>query len=1223
MRFGAVVALLIASGVYAAQPSANPEDLQAVVKALNAPTATEPPRLFQAEDGFFRFIGAPPGTYFLSPTGTKTTDPATNAESFLKTHAGAFAAPDANAALEITRIQAEQDRRYVRLKQTYGGLDVFGSGVMVQLDDQGGVVSILSDIMRSVTTTANVSLPLSPSITSGAAQQAAIAHIQAEVGGVNLTASPASLLVYDPGVIGTDGPTRLVWHTHVSNPQDPMLQMAVFVDAITGQVPLYWSLIHDAKNRMVYDAGNLFVFPGALARTEGADPTDIKDIDDAYDYLGDTYDFYMDHHGRDAFDGLGATLTATVRFGMYPDAFWFLDQATFSPGMATDDIVAHELTHGVTQNTSNLIYLFESGAINESFSDMWGEWVDLSNESGLDTDEVRWLMGEDSILGPIRSMKDPTLFGDPDRYYSPLWKNWPSYIDNGGVHTNSGVGNKLCYLLTDGDSFNGKTITGMGIERTAKLMYEVQSKLLTPGSDYLDLYFALSQASINLGLSFQERLNLRNATTAVEIAPIDPSAQLRNFRATPAHTAEGDPVIVLTWHAPDSAQRVTLVRATDRFPNTIPSPGAANDRTGRVVFEGNASSFVDGTGAPLVPGKEYFYSLFVDVQNGLPFAAYARATAADMAPDYLSELFMPGAGSRTDLSFSQLLFTPVGDPLAARDSGQADSYYNYSNYVTSIQRDVRALPVARRDGNGQAVNLPMGDDDFITYTLGSTGFPYFGKVYNRLVVSSNGYIAFQSVAPFSFNNFPSLEAHFDLPRISFLFADLAPNVAGNVWARSLTDRLVVTFERVPEWTFFSYQVQPGPNTVQVELFYSGHIRITYLELHVDEAVVGLSDGNGVPPDLDALLPGTPSTIGTTDLSAAAAPFTSSLMVWPPIPYQIVTEGAMVEFVARTVSPSGEVPRLRAVWDRPSPPPFADNLDGTGTFRWQTTSVDDGLHVLEIVASTGSETAYQTVSIVVVDANVPPQALNLKLHSGNPVEDPGLNRVVSANATLWIEYDYYHPDETRDAFAYGEGRSLIYWYCNGVVMNVFTNNREIPPSATRAGQEWNFTVTPETNFFVRGQTYYSPTVTIIDTPQITDVTPASGPKAGGTVVRVRGYNLRRPSKVRFGGFDVQSIRAISDTEIEVVTPVRAPATVDVEVDTPDGTARIPGAFTFMDSNQEIVKADINEDGKVDATDIQLVINAVLGIEKRYDADANRDGSVDAADIQVVVNSVLGG
>src|SRR5260221_3831081 len=99
--------------------------------------------------------------------------------------------------------------------------------------------------------------------------------------------------------------------------------------------------------------------------------------------------------------------------------------------LVVDDVVAHELTHGVTQHESGLIYQDQSGAINESFSDTWGEFIDLTNGVGNDSSGVRWLMGEDTSDGAIRDMKNPPNYFQPDRMSSPYYYYGPD--DNGGV----------------------------------------------------------------------------------------------------------------------------------------------------------------------------------------------------------------------------------------------------------------------------------------------------------------------------------------------------------------------------------------------------------------------------------------------------------------------------------------------------------------------------------------------------------------------------------------------------------------------------------------------------------------------------------------------------------------------------------------------------------------------------------------------------------------------
>ncbi len=185
-----------------------------------------------------------------------------------------------------------------------------------------------------------------------------------------------------------------------------------------------------------------------------------------------------------------------------------------------DDVVAHELTHGVTEHESNLFYYYQSGAINKSFSDLWGEYYDQSNGQGNDAAGVKWLMGEDvSGLGALRSMSDPPSYNDPDRISSPYYSL--DEFDNGGVHSNSGVNNKAAFLMVDGGTFNGKTVAALGWTKTAAIYYEVNTKLLSSGADYSDLYYALQQACSNLigqkGISVADCVEVKDAIDAVEM----------------------------------------------------------------------------------------------------------------------------------------------------------------------------------------------------------------------------------------------------------------------------------------------------------------------------------------------------------------------------------------------------------------------------------------------------------------------------------------------------------------------------------------------------------------------------------------------------------------------------------------------------------------------------------------------------------------------------------
>jgi len=484
-------------------------------------------RIRETADGYLHFIGAPPSGHFAVEPSKRGT-PKQAADAFLETNRALFVNESSAVGFDTVRIKTRDSRTYVRYQQTYGGLKVLGAEMVVQVNASGGIVCVASDIMRDTTTLDTDQVTLNPSISALIAEDVAIKWLAGQNNGLKFKATPATLMIYEPSVIGPDGPTLLVWQTEVVSADGAPVEEFVCVDAHSGKIAFHYSLIYDAKDRDIYDSANTYADPGTLEREEGDPPSGITDVDKAYDYLGDTYDFYNREHGRDSIDGSGMTLSSTVRFchWMYTcplaNAFWWKKRMYFGDGFVVDDVAGHEMTHGVTDYESSLIYSYQSGAINESFSDMWGEWIDQGNGDGNDAAAVKWLLGEDvPVIGALRDMADPpqytTWYGGPmpDRYNSPYY--YTGYEDYGGVHHNSGVGNKLCYLLTDGDTFNGYNIFAMGVSTAAALMYECQTNLLTSSSDYEDLGDALVQAGINIGLTSTKRTNVANACTAVEI----------------------------------------------------------------------------------------------------------------------------------------------------------------------------------------------------------------------------------------------------------------------------------------------------------------------------------------------------------------------------------------------------------------------------------------------------------------------------------------------------------------------------------------------------------------------------------------------------------------------------------------------------------------------------------------------------------------------------------
>ena len=240
-----------------------------------------------------------------------------------------------------------------------------------------------------------------------------------------------------------------------------------------------------------------------------------------------TYDYFLIEHFRNSYDNEGGRL---ISFAHYDSAWvnamggggfmWFGDGdgSNYSP-LVSLDVVGHEFTHSVTQFTADLIYKNESGALNESFSDIFGTAVEFFAE----VSNSDWIIGEDFALSMphFRSMKDPNSRDDPDTYLGDFW--YTGTDDNGGVHTNSGVQNFWFYLLSEGgsgvnDNGDAFSVTGIGIEEAAQIAYRNLTVYLMPTSVYQDAKLASINSAIDLfGGNSQQYHSVINAWNAVGI----------------------------------------------------------------------------------------------------------------------------------------------------------------------------------------------------------------------------------------------------------------------------------------------------------------------------------------------------------------------------------------------------------------------------------------------------------------------------------------------------------------------------------------------------------------------------------------------------------------------------------------------------------------------------------------------------------------------------------
>jgi Zn-dependent metalloprotease len=237
--------------------------------------------------------------------------------------------------------------------------------------------------------------------------------------------------------------------------------------------------------RTIYSAGNKEVLPGRIVRTEQDGPTGDKAVDEAFDGLGQTLDFYASALDRNSIDDEGMALDATVHYGdSYDNAFWDGRRMVFGDGdgelfnrfTIALDIIGHELAHGVTEDEGGLIYAHQSGALNESLSDVFGALIRQSQPGRLQkAEEADWLIGAglftDRVQGKaLRSMKEPgTAYDDPVLGKDPQPGHMDRFVntnrDNGGVHINSGIPNRAFYLAAT-------ALGGYAWEKAGRIWYE-------------------------------------------------------------------------------------------------------------------------------------------------------------------------------------------------------------------------------------------------------------------------------------------------------------------------------------------------------------------------------------------------------------------------------------------------------------------------------------------------------------------------------------------------------------------------------------------------------------------------------------------------------------------------------------------------------------------------------------------------------------------------------
>jgi bacillolysin len=657
---------------------------------------------------------------------------------------------------ELKTNHSNNGRLSVHYQQNYQGVPVMGGELIVNTNENGDLYSINGEV------SSDLSLRTQPTIDAEQAKQTALQAVAKwyQKAPEDFLASEPKLWIYDESLLRSSSrPVELVWRMEVT-PKDiglPVREL-VLVDALRGNISLHFNQIDTAWhsysnirslnhplnsnkpsiNPTAYE-NPLHLIPSSLVNTYTANGgstlpgTFLCNQSDpncaagdshakaAHKYAIGTYNLYATQYGRNSIDNHGMTIVSSVHYceGFlcpYPNAFWSGTQMVYGDAYGfplADDVVAHELTHGVTQYESNLFYYYQSGAINESFSDLWGEYYDQTNSLGTDTAGVKWQIGEDiSGLGTIRDMSNPPAFGDPDKMSSANY--FKDEDDNGGVHHNSGVNSKAVFLMVDGGTFNGKTVSALGWTKTAAIYYEVNTNLLSSGADYSDLYYALQQACSNLigqkGITAGDCTEVKDAIDAVEM----------NGQPAPNFNTDA-PLCTVAGTVPNFTFADDLETGTANWTFTngayprwqIDSPDGPYAQSGsHSLYANDKPDVITDTNARLksfvVPSNAYLhFSQAYGFESGFNFF---DLTFADYDGGVLEYSINNGsswvdAGSLIDFNgYHGTIFTGAGNPLSGRSAFVGSSH----GYIST------RLNLASLAGQNVTFRWRMGLDEAVS-----------------------------------------------------------------------------------------------------------------------------------------------------------------------------------------------------------------------------------------------------------------------------------------------------------------------------------------------------------------------------------------------------------------------------------------------------------------------------------------------------------------------------
>jgi Zn-dependent metalloprotease len=451
---------------------------------------------------------------------------------------------DVKPQVKIVKQQTDSlGQTHFHLQQVYHGLDVYGADFTIHLNKQNDITTYLGRWIPGLETR---KIPTQPRLS----RSAVLEKVKKELH-VNQLPNPESKLVIYPQEkqalltyvvkVSLLEPQPSYWHFIIDANSGKIIQKINAIQNVTGQgkgvfgdtktfevtcqsggSPCKLEDSTRGKGIRTYDAdradpNSSTSLPGKIITSNSTTFNEPAGVD-AHTYAAQVFDYFKKTFQRNSFDNKGAELISSVHVGnKWNNAAWNGKQMLYGDGdgkkftnlAAGLDVIGHELTHAVTEHTAGLQYFGESGALNESLSDIFGAMVDRED----------WLIGED-IYTPnkkgdaLRSMSNPKQFDQPD-HYKDRYKGWQ---DNGGVHINSGINNKAAHLIAAGGTHYNVTVKGIGREKVEKIYYRALNYYLTSTSNFAQMRQAVIRAATDLyGANKPEVNAVRQAYKAVGV----------------------------------------------------------------------------------------------------------------------------------------------------------------------------------------------------------------------------------------------------------------------------------------------------------------------------------------------------------------------------------------------------------------------------------------------------------------------------------------------------------------------------------------------------------------------------------------------------------------------------------------------------------------------------------------------------------------------------------